>query len=192
MYTLVAERPILLSLILLALAAAVAFVWVQVGKPFLMYLAGLILLLVPIGIYASIVLETDRESLTRTIREVAAAVESEDYERVYSFIDPQAKEALRLAQMELPSYEFTSARVTAFREFDIRNDLDPTQAIVELVANVIVSSRTANFGQARVVRVVIIKFRKTGDQWKAVEYTHHKFPKGPDSHSPNGGKRPTF
>ena len=192
MISLIAERPILLFIVMLAFSAAFAFTWVQTGKRTFLVVAAVILAMIPVGLYVSEVWVTHKESLTLVIKRLAKSLEEEQYDAIYSQIAPEATQAIGLAKRELPNYEFQSARVTAFREFEIRDDLIPPEAIVEFVANVAVSHRHGQFGQAKIVRVVIVKFRKTKDSWQIVDYTHHKFPSGPDSFSPNGGERPVF
>ena len=193
MISLVSERPIMLLILLLAFSAAFAFTWVQTGKKAFLIAAGIFLALIPVGLYVSETWVTHRESLTQTIKGFAKSLEAEEYDAIYRQIAPEATKALAFAKRELPNYEFQSARVTGFRDFEVRSDLQPPEAIVEFVANVVVSHNSGQFGgQVTVVRVVIVKFRKAGDSWQVVDYTHHKFPGGADSFSPNRGERPVF
>lgn len=194
MTDLIAERPFMLSFVLIALAAASAFGWVQTGKRAGLIMAAIFLLLIPIGIYVEKIWVTDRESLVDSILQIAEALEANDHQRVFAFIDPDAEPAIQNAKGELPRFEFTQAQINmgGFRKFEIRSDLQPPEAIVDFTINLIVSMKKSSHTNVQVPRRLIVKFRKSGDRWRALEYTHLPVIGQADGLSPNGGRTPSF
>jgi len=194
MVDLIAERPFMLTFILLAFAVASAYGWMQTGKRAGLVIAGVFLLLIPIGIYVEKIWVTDRESLVDSILQVAEALQANDHERVFQFIDPDAEPAIQSAKAELPRFHFDRAQVNmgGFRKFEIRSDRQPPEAIVDFTINVTVSMKDKSHTNAQVPRRLIVKFRKSGDIWRALEYTHLPVIGDPDGMSPNGGRPPTF
>ncbi|MEZ6088739.1 MAG: hypothetical protein R3C05_12080 [Pirellulaceae bacterium] len=194
MMNVIAERPIMLVLMLLVIAGVFAFVWMQTGKRALLIIAAIFLGLIPVGLYVERVWVTDRESLEQTIMDIAAALEANDHETVFKHIDPKANQAVLAAKSELPRFEFQQVLVNrgSFRRFDVRSDVEPIEAITDFNINVIVSLRSGGHTDVRVPRRLIVKFRKSDGLWRAVEYTHLPIIGDPDGYSPNGGKPPTF
>lgn len=194
MMNVIAERPIMLALMLLVLAGVFAFVWMQTGQRSLLIVAGVVVGLIPVGLYVEHVWVTDRESLEQTIMDIAAALEANDHETVFKHIDPGANQAVLSAKAELPRFKFQQVFVNrgSFRRFEVKNDREPIEAIADFNINVIVSLRSGQHADVRVPRRLIVKFRKSSDVWRAVEYTHLPIIGDADAYSPNGGNPPTF
>src|SRR5690606_28907919 len=101
MVSVIAERPFLLTFILLAFSLASAYGWMQTGKRAGLMLAALFLVLIPVGIFVEKIWITDRESLIDSILRVAEALEANDHATVFEYIDPQADQAIINAKAEL-------------------------------------------------------------------------------------------
>jgi ketosteroid isomerase-like protein len=181
MTTLLAEQPLLVSIMLAALAAGLIFGWLQTGKT-AAAVAGLVLvLLIPLAWVIAAYWVTDREQIESLIRETAEAVENNDYDRVYSVIGDPSTETQ--ARAELPQYEFDEARVTGIRSLEFIQGSYPPEADVDLNVRVSVSHRGGRFADVRVPRRLILRLQQTDDRWRVVDYRHMPVVGGPDAFS---------
>ena len=198
MYSIVAERPFMLVLILLGLAAASGFFWMQSGRREPAILAGLFLILIPIGIFVEKSIVTDRESITAAIMEIAGHLEVENHDSVIGYIDPSAPNVLRTAKTELPKYEFDSVRVGVggIREIKVSTDRDPPEATAEFMINVIVSSRNGAFSKVQAPRLLTVHFRKSEaagrTKWLILGYKHGPPVGKSDPYATSSGQIPEF
>ena len=81
MTTLLAEQPLLLSLLLGVLAAGLVYGWLQTGKRGVGIAGLVVLVLIPIAWFVSNAWVTDRERIRELIFETADAVETNDIDR---------------------------------------------------------------------------------------------------------------
>lgn len=194
MLDIISQRPFLLSFILAAFAIAAFWGWMQSGKRAALILASVFVLLIPVGVLVERIWVTDRERLVESIFDAAAALEANDFETVFKYIDPEAREALASAKAEVPQYEFHQVSVNqgSFRRIQFNYDLNPPEAIVDFNTKVVVSKRSSQISRVSVPRRLVLRFRKSGDIWRVVEYTHLPIIGEADGLSPRGGKLPTF
>ncbi|TWU42880.1 hypothetical protein [Novipirellula artificiosorum] len=182
--TMISEQPLMVSLMLGLIGAALLFGWLQTGKR-LPGIAGVVLLLlIPVAWIAASLLVTDREQIETILFEVAAAVEAGEYEKTYQYIgDPDAEQQ---ARQELPLYTFKSAKINSIRGIDIIDGSSPTEADVDLTVKADVSNKSGSIRDLRVVRRLILRMQKnTGGVWKVVQYQHLPMLGGPDQFSNN-------
>ncbi len=188
MTTLLAERPLILSLMLAALAVACVYGWLQTGKRPL-GIAGIALLsLIPVAWIVSNYWVTDRERIRELIDETAAAVEANDIERAVQVIGKRQASLAARARAELANYEFSEARVNQIQNIKVNSSVTPMQADVELNVTVTVSSRRGQFASIRVPRRLSLRFEKQtdDDRWVVVEYDHRPVVGDRDAFSPTG------
>jgi hypothetical protein len=170
MYALLAEKPLLISLMLGVLGGGLIYGWLQTGKKPAAVAGLVLLLLIPLAWFLAARLETDREQVERLIYEVAAAVERNDAEAAIVVIaDPDLRNR---ARNELSRWTFTLARVNRLRSIEIVEGSYPLEAIVEMSVKVDVSSRGGSMRNVRVARKLDLKFQKTRDQWHVIDYEH--------------------
>ena len=181
MQALLAEQPLLVSLMLGVLAAGLLFGWLQTGKKEAA-IAGLVIgLLIPLAWVIASGWETDREKIESLVYEIAQAVENNDSDTAVSIIgDPQTKAR---ARMELQRWNFELARVNRLRSIDVIEGTYPPEADVDLSVKVDVSQRSGSLRDVRVLRRLILKFQKSGDDWVVVDYRHMPVTGGPDRYS---------
>jgi hypothetical protein len=181
MSTMLAEQPLLISAMLGAFGCGLLFAWMQTGKKAAAVLGLVCLALIPVAFVVASKLETDREQIERMIYETADAVERNDFDRVYQLIGNA--DARRMAQQELPNYEFTMARVNKLRSIEILEGAYPPEADAELSVKVDVSGKRGGIRNVRVVRKLLLRFEKRDDVWVVTDYKHMPIVGGPDGYS---------
>ena len=86
MKTILAEQPLLLSIMFGGLGAVLLYSWLQTGNKKLAYSGFPLLLLLPVIWIVADTLETDREIIQSLIDATAAAVEENDHQQAVAVI----------------------------------------------------------------------------------------------------------
>ncbi len=184
--TLLAERPLLLSLMLGVVAAGAIYGWLQTGKRAALLVAGIAVALIPVAWVVAERWVTDREQIEQMLYDVAEAVESNDHERAAEVI---ADEQLRQrAIAELRHYEFSHASIRGIRRLEVRGGTFPPEADVELNVKVVVSRHGMQIRDMTILRRLLLKLEKHGaggdpGRWVVVDYQHGPIAGGADSYS---------
>ena len=181
-----AEQPILLSVLLGLMAAGCLYGWLQSGRRGAA-LAGLFLLaLIPVAWIIAANWETDREQITKLLRQTAAAVERNDFESVYEVIHPDLQSVRRRARAELPQYEFQEAKIASIRKIEPILGAEPAEMNVDLNVSVTVTHRGGTLAETKLPRRLLLRMQKLDQRWYVTEYTHQPLVGGPDAYSPMG------
>ncbi|QDV24329.1 hypothetical protein [Aureliella helgolandensis] len=170
MYSFLYESPVLLTVCGLTLVVLAALFWTQTGNRPTLYAAGLLAALTLILLLISLQVVTPREEIKGILDEVAAALESNDREKVYSYIHPNAQPTVQQARTELPNYEFQRARVTRIKLISVNPSTQPRSAIAEF--NVVVNLSTQG-QQINVPRFIKVYFMENNGRWLVTDYEHH-------------------
>lgn len=179
MISLLAERPLLLSIMLGTLSAGLIYGWLQTGKR-AAAVGGIVLaLMIPLAWIVAARWVTDREQIETLIYDTAHAVAENQYDQVYGVIGDPATEAQ--ARAELPNYVFDAANVTGIRSIDLIDGSYPPEADVDLNVRVDVSHRGGRFQGLRVPRRLVLRLQQLDGQWVVVEYRHMPIVGGPDN-----------
>ncbi|GAA5508800.1 hypothetical protein [Novipirellula caenicola] len=178
-----AEQPLLISLMLGLIGGSLLYGWTQTGKRAAAVVGIVFLLLIPAVWIASSMMVTDREQIEAIIYEAAAAVEANDHDAALNYIgDPETKAK---AALELPNYIFSLAQVNRIRSIVMIEGSYPPQADVDMSVKVDVSSKRGGIRDVRVPRRLLLHFEKdSAGQWKIVKYDHMPIAGGPDQFSP--------
>lgn len=180
--TLIAEQPLIVSVMLGALSAGLLFGWLQTGKK-QAAVAGLIMaLLIPVAWTVAARWETDREQIETLIRATADAVQRNDVEAAVQIIGDPATKAT--ARSELSKFTFEMAAVNKIRSIDVIEGTFPLEADVDLSVKVDVSHSSGNLRNVRVLRRLLLRLEKSGDSWVVTEYRHTPITGQPDQYSP--------
>jgi len=179
MEAMLAEQPLLVSVMLGVLAGGLIYGWLQTGKK-AAAVAGLIFgLLIPVAWLVASRWETDREQIESLIYEIADAVERNDHEAAVKVIgDPKTKEQ---ARQELSNWTFHLAAVNNISRIDIIEGTYPQEADVHMSVKVNVSGRGVR--NVRVPRRLILKFEERDGGWVVTDYRHMPIVGGPDRYS---------
>jgi hypothetical protein len=182
MYRLLAEEPLIVSLMLGAMGFGLLYGWLRSGnKP--AAIAGLVFVaLIPLAWFIADRVETDSEQIERLIYTLAEAVERNDPDSAVAIIaDPNLESRARL---ELQNWTFELAKVTRINEIRVINDTYPPQADIEMMVKVRVTGKADRAIQnAQIPRKLLLTMEKNGDDWLITEYQHLPIIGGPDKFS---------
>jgi hypothetical protein len=189
MFRLIAEEPLIVSLMLGAMGFGLLYGWIRSGnKP--IAVAGLVFVaLIPLAWFIANQVETDREQIQRLLYTLADAVERNDHDSAVTVIADAELESR--ARLELQNWNFELAKVTQINKIRVIGDTYPPQADIEMMVKVKVSGRGSNAVQnAQIPRKLLLTMEKEGDEWLITEYQHLPIIGGPDKFSSYGGGQP--
>ncbi len=182
MLTVLAEQPIMVTILLVIPAVALFYVWLQNGDRRFLGTAGLLAILAPLAFLTAEWIETDREKIRAIIFATADAVQQNDHDTAVQVIQDDSTRQRALA--ELPNYEFHRIGVRNVRIRMVEGS-SPLEANVDLDASVMASQTRGTLKNIRVPRRIILTFEKQmDDSWKVTDYTHQPLAGGPDAFSP--------
>ena len=190
MEKLLAEQPLIVSLMLGASSAAMLFFWLQSGKPPAAIAGAVLALLIPVAWIVASRWETDREQIESLIYSIADAVERNDVETAVQIIgDPATRDK---ARVELNRFTFDMAAVNKIRSIDVIDGTFPPEADVDMSVKVDVSHNSGQFRKIRVLRRLLLRLEKSNDLWKVTDYRHSPITGQPDQYStlPNSSTMP--
>ncbi|TWU03127.1 hypothetical protein [Neorhodopirellula pilleata] len=176
MSELLAESPLVVSIALGVLSAALIYGWLQTGKKPLAIIGLVLAVCVPLAWVIAENWVTDRERIEQLIHEVADAVEANDHPRALSVIGDESTR--RQAAGELPQWEFSQADVGNIRSIRVIENTLPVQAEVEMTVKVTVSSKRGSIQNISVPRRLNLTFEKRGldssdhGGWVVTGYRH--------------------
>jgi hypothetical protein len=190
MTTLLAEQPIVVSIMMMVTAIALLYAWLRTGQTPAAIAGLIILVLIPAAWLVSSRWVTDRERIKEVLHATADAVEANDHDRVVALISEDRPDTIEQARRELPRYVFDEADITGIHKISIIEGTYPQEADVDLNAKVLVTDRRGRFNKLRVLRRVKLRLQKidiggsTSPRWVVIDYTHMPITGKPDSFSP--------
>jgi hypothetical protein len=188
MRNLIAEQPLVMAILLGAVAVAALFGWLQTGKREPLGVGIVFLALIPIAWAVSVRWVTDREQIREAIYATADAVMRNDFDAAVRVIDPTNPHLVAAAKGDLSRFRFTDARVNKFRSVDLIQGSEPPEAEADLSVSVLVSDAGGQFSDYRVLRRLILRFRKSDSgRWYVYGYNHMPVAGQPDAYSPSPG-----
>jgi hypothetical protein len=188
MFKLIAEQPIVLSLILGLIGGTLVYVWTRESNKWFAISGLMFLLLIPCAWLASGMIETEAERIELMVRDFASAVEANDYDRAYLAVHPSRPDILSRVKAELPRYEFTRARVGGINQIVLIPDSNPMQAVIDLMASVKVSTRGGSLRDISAARRLVLQLEQTDQGWKVIDYFHRPVIGPVDAYSTGGRK----
>ncbi|MEP2310840.1 hypothetical protein, partial [Rhodopirellula bahusiensis] len=161
MTQLLAEQPLVISIMLGVLAAALIYSWLQTGKKALVISGLVCAALIPLAWVIAGNWVTDEERIETLIYDVAQAVEEERYDDVVELIGAEKTKAQ--AGTELQRYEFEVAKVGNIRSIKMVQGAVPPQANVDMTVKVTVSEKRGSIKNVSIPRRLMLTFEKSGD-----------------------------
>lgn len=178
MQSLLAEQPLILSLILAVLVLGLIYSWLQTGKKEIAVAALVIAALIPVVWVIANHWVTDREQIETLIYRTADAIENNDHERALDLI---ADETIReRARRELGTFVFDETKVTRIREIKLIDGTFPQEADVDMNVKIIVSEKSGPMQNVTVPRRLMLRLQKDGDRWMITDYRHTSVVGKPD------------
>jgi hypothetical protein len=169
------ESPLTIVLLGAAALALLSTVWVQTGKSQVLIAMGVVGALLIAGLVVERMVQTDREKLEATVRDIAADVRRNDHAQLYQHIAKSAPELRARAQAEIPNYQFTECTVTKFYRVEVKSDKRPKEAEVEFMVSVSGNFNYQGFqtGDGTYLRFVRLYFvEEPNGEWKVRDYAH--------------------
>lgn len=169
------ESPITIVLLGAAVLAVLSTVWVQTGKSQVLIAMGVVGALLIAGLVVERLVQTDREKLEATVREIAANVRRNDHAKLYQHIATSAPELRARAQAEIPNYEFTECTVTKIYRVEVRDEKRPKEAEVEFMVRVSGNFNYQGYqtGDGTYLRFIRLYFvQDENGSWKVRDYAH--------------------
>jgi hypothetical protein len=180
-----AEQPLVTSLLLAMVGVTMIYGWMQTGKMPALIMGLVVLLLIPGAFALAASWVTDRELITDAIYRTADAVQNNDFDLAVQVIEPNQRAKIEAAKADLTRFRFTEARVNKLRTIDVLEDAIPPTAEVDMSVSVVVSDQRGQINNFKVLRRVILQFRKSRDgQWLVYDYNHMPIVGDPDGYSP--------
>jgi len=178
MPSLLAEQPLILSLILAVLVVVLTYRWLQTGKKEVAAAALVIAAMIPVVWVIADRWVTDREQIETLIYQTADAIQENDHEQALELIaDETTRER---ARRELGTFVFDQARVTRIREIQLIDGTFPQEADVDMNVKIVVSEKSGPMQNVTVPRRLMLRLQKDGDRWMITDYRHTSVVGKPD------------
>ena len=168
MMDVIAEQPIVVSVVIGGIGLMLIYAWLQSGVKALLVAGGLVLALIPVEWWMAGTIVTDREAIRRMIHDTAAAVEANDFDTALSVM-PNGLEKAKAAA-ELSRFQFEEARMTGERAINVEHFAGAVTAEADINVRVRVTGR--GIGTLNVPRRLVLDLEKRGDRWMVVGYRH--------------------
>lgn len=179
--TLLAEQPLVLSLMLGVFAGGLLYGWLQSGSRGALAAGSVALALIPVAWVVAANWETDREQIERLLYDVAEAVRDNDHDRALALIGDQR--IRRRAEAELRRYEFSDASIRSVRRIELIPGSFPPEADVEMVVKATLSGSGLQGQSMTIPRRIMLRLEKrdasftpggAGDsgRWVVIDYQH--------------------
>jgi hypothetical protein len=153
--------------------------WLQTGRKWLLYamLAAITLTFGAVIIERLVV--TDREQITTTLHEIAAAVERNEIDTALTYAYSGSPEVRSHAAAELARYEFSQVDIKRNLEIEVYPGANPPRAVAEFNVTVQLSVRNTLYTNQRIPRWVQVTFYQEDDgAWRVGAYQHDEPTRG--------------
>ncbi len=148
--------------------AGVVYWQLRTGKAFLAMLA--VVVLTGMLLVVEHLIETPRETVARTLNELADAIEANDVTGVLTFIAPTANEVRTDAESLMPLVEVNKANIIGTPDITVDASTQPPTATVKCQGFIDVTVRQ-NGMHGGYMDSVTIHFVADGDRWLIESYT---------------------
>ena len=135
--------------------------------------------LIVVVLLASHLIDTDREIVERTLRQIAADVERNDADAVVRHIHRRRTDLIGVAESELQKYEFEQIDIKSNLTIEVESASNPPTAVAKF--NVVVRGKLqgggdvgAVYGDEGVRRYVVVEFQQEEGAWKVIDFEHFR------------------
>jgi len=165
----VADNPTPLVLAAVLVAALLGVVYTQTRRKEALAAIFVVLLLGGCVVLLAMSVTTERERVESRLTGLAAALESNDTERVLSFIAPSAARVRSVVEMRLPTVTITEAKVGSNLEITILPEEQPPTAYADFTGKIRATSPIFS-GDALYARRFRMEFHLLDEEWYLAEY----------------------
>jgi hypothetical protein len=164
----------MLLIFLLLVGLLLAAMWASTGRREPLWIAGVVLALLPVLWIVERLVVTDREAVEATLHRIAADVKSNNRAAVLAHIYSGAPSLKTRAEAEMPNYTFTECKINKLHRIDVNSNDQPPSAEAEFNVYVAGSFKVGNQTfDGEFPRYIALELRKESDgQWRVENYTH--------------------
>ena len=150
--------------------AILATALVQTGKGVLLWVMLGVAVLTGAGVLLEWLVETEQEKVQNTLYGAAEALCTNEPERVFDYIGPQADSVRHDAERALKRIKVTDANFNNL-EIEINQMTSPPKAIAKFVGVIRFEDRRKEFPYQFYKETVNVELRKYGDRWLIVGHS---------------------
>jgi hypothetical protein len=185
------ENPFPVLLIGALTTAILVSGWLRTGSKWLLASAIAAVALTVGLVLAERWIVTDREQVTQTLYEIAAAVERNDVDGALEYAYSGTPNVREHANAELRLYRFSEVNIKRNLQIEVFANHDPPMARAEFNVVVVLTTRNGLFTDRRIPRYVEVTFYREDDgRWAIGGYDHFDPRRGfmvdPDTQRPYG------
>ncbi len=167
----ITENPLLPLLIGGGFCVACVTLWIMSRHWLPLALAGLSILIIAILVGLSIFIETPREQLTRSVNQLAMAVQRNDVKALLEHVSPNALEIRQAAEREMQDTKFIHCWIAKIHEIQIDETKSPPQARVNLALIADVEQSVHGTGRGR-VQLWLDMQKEPDGEWRVTGYRY--------------------
>lgn len=164
------ESPWPILLIGIAVEAVLAMVLLRTGQGRMLWAMIGVAVFVVLGLVVERFVVTDREAIGNTLDAAAAAVETNQLDRLLDCVSPKAEKTRKDARFVLGLFEFNKARICDL-EITVNRLTSPVTAKAKFRAVGQGRDRRGEIPYQGFARWVTVTMRQEGDRWLIGEYT---------------------
>jgi hypothetical protein len=156
----------------IALAGALAVFW-ETRAPKALAAIGIIILITAGLLVTEWIIETPREAVTRTLKELAATVEANDVNGTLAFLSPKAAKMRADVEKLMPEVQIEMARIINGPEVEFNQADNPTQAVARLRGAIRGKVKNTSM-QGTVPDDLQVTLEYDGQRWLISDYTSQR------------------
>lgn len=165
------EDPVVIALLGLVTIAILAFGWMQTRSRAMFSATLGALALTAMLLLVERWVQTERELIDLTLRQIAVDVERNDLDAILSHVYSGAPQTLAQARAEFPRYHFKRVDIKRNLEVELDESQQPPLAIATFNVRVDVTELSTQIMHP-VARFVRLTLRKESGTWKVATYEH--------------------
>lgn len=169
----VLEQPLFIAAIGLVTCILLGGHWLQTGRKSLAAALALAVVLTGGLIVVERAVETDREQVEQTLRQIAKDLQRNDLSSLLEHVHPGAATIRDRVETEFPRYTFDRVSIKPNLEIKLSAGEPPGEAVAEFNVVAVVSDSSGLLNSRRLARFVVLTLHRHTDSWKVVEYEHH-------------------
>lgn len=143
-----------------------------VFRHWLPLLLGSVALVLAVGILAlSLLIDSPREAVERTLHQLASAAHNNDVEKLLQYVSPSAAEVRDAATQEMNATKFVSCWIAKVHDITIDETKTPPEARANLGVIAVVEESRYGAGRGR-VQLSLDLVKEPDGQWRVLRYSY--------------------
>lgn len=164
------ESPLPILLVGIVAEAILGAILVSTRRGAVLWIMLAVLVLTGIGLLVERLVETENERITATLDGAAAALESNDLNRVTAFLSPVANQSRSRAAQVLGMVEFRSVALRGLQIEEVNRLTSPPTVKARFTVVLGFRDRTGSIPYEHYVVGLVVGLRKEGDRWLVTDH----------------------